>query len=224
MMSTSIRNLASNCLDKTGRLSIREDILGVYGNDNPQDRSVLERINLIQTTPFVKVALVTIQGAGPQIQRDLDNGNAVYQNECDVWIYPTDSITVVNNGLLIFDQDDCRGSGHSVSDDEDELFDLGRNLGADIVCYYVNNPNPFGCAAHPPGRRGFWVGPGASPWTWVHELTHVVGDNPHIDFGAPCNLGNLMTECGTNNINVPLPDLNATQCSNINGDNAIDDC
>lgn len=223
-MSASIRNVADTCLGKTGRLSVREDILGVYANDNPQNRSVLDRMNLIQSTPFVEVALVTIQGATPQIQRDLDNGNAVYQNECDVWIYPTDAITVNNPGLLVFDQDDCAGSGHSVSDDEDELFDLGRNLGADIVCYYVNNPSPFGCAAHPPGRRGFWVGPGASPWTWVHELTHVVGDNPHIDFGSSCDLTNLMTGCGTNNINVALPNLNNSQCGNINDDAAIEEC
>lgn len=223
-MSASIRNVADSCLDKTGRLSLREDILGVYANDNPRNRSVLAQMDRIQNMPFVKVALVTIQGAAPQIQRDLDNGNDVYQNECDVWIYPTDSITVNNPGLLVFEQDDCRGSGHSVSDDEDELFDLGRNLGANVVGYYVNNPSPFGCAAHPPDRRGFWVGPGASPWTWVHELTHVVGDNSHIDSDDNCDLTNLMTGCGTNNINVALPNLNASQCDNINDDDDVEEC
>ena len=88
-MSATIRNVADNCLDKTGRLSVREDILGVYAADNPQNRSVLQQMNRIQNMPFVKVALVTIQGANPLIQRDLVNGNAVYQNECDAWIYPT---------------------------------------------------------------------------------------------------------------------------------------
>jgi len=105
-MSASIRNVADTCLDKTGRLSLREDILGVYANDNPRNRSVLAQMDRIQNMPFVKVALVTIQGATPQIQRDLDNGNDVYQNECDVWIYPTDSITVNNPGLLVFEHDD----------------------------------------------------------------------------------------------------------------------
>lgn len=29
-----------------------------------------------------------------------------------------------------------------MSDEEDELFDFGRNLGADIVCYYINGDPP----------------------------------------------------------------------------------
>ncbi|MGY9056067.1 MAG: hypothetical protein ACKVGZ_10775 [Alphaproteobacteria bacterium] len=136
-MSATIRNVADNCLDKTGRLSVRQDIMGVYATDNPQNRSVLQQMNRIQTVPFVKVALVTISGASPNLQRDVDNGNTVYLGRCNVWLYPTDSITVTANNLLILDQDDCAGSGHSVSAEEDTLFDLGRNLGADIVCYYI---------------------------------------------------------------------------------------
>ncbi|WP_299676147.1 hypothetical protein [uncultured Roseobacter sp.] len=223
-MTASIRNVASSCLDKTGRLSLREDILGVYANDNPQNRSVLAQMNRIQTVPFVKIALVTIQGASPQIQRDLDNANAVWVGNCNVWVYPTDSITVNAPALVALAQDDCNGSGHSVSSEEDQLFDLGRNLGANIVAYYIQSGSGAGCAAHPPGRRGFWADDGASPWTFIHELTHVVGDNPHIDSNDSCNLGNLMTTCGTANINVALPNLTNNQCDRINGDADIESC
>lgn len=219
-MSASIRDVAADCLDKTGRLSVKEDILGVYAADNPQDRSVLQQMDRIQNMPFVKVALVTISGATPNLQRDLDRGNTVYVDECGVWIYPTASITVTANNLLILDQDDCASSGHSVSDEEDQLFDFGRNLGANIVGYYINSSSGGfrGCAAHPPGRRGFWVGNSATQWTWVHELTHIVGDNAHVS-----DTDNLMVS-NTGTITNPPPDLTSSQCERIEDDQDVEAC
>lgn len=219
-MSASIRNVANSCLGKTGRLSVREDILGVYGTDNPQDRSVLQQMDRIQNEPFVKVALVTVSSASPALQRDLDNGNTVYFNECGAWIYPTASISVSADHLLTLDQDDCAGSGHSVSDEEDELFDLGRDLGANIVCYYINGDGGGlrGCAAHPSDRRGFWVGSSASAWTWVHELTHIVGDNSHVS-----DTDNLMIN-NTGTITNAPPDLTSSQCDRINDDTDMEAC
>jgi hypothetical protein len=218
---TSLKSVAQNCLDKTPTLSVREDIMGVYANDNPQTRSVKAQLNLIENKPFVKVALVTISGATPTLQRDLDTANEIYQRECDAWVYPTDGITVTRNSLLILDQDDCSGSGHSVSDEEDELFDIGRDLGADIVGYYINSSNGgfAGCAAHPPGRRGFWVGNSASPRTWAHELTHVVGDNSHV----PSNSNNLMFTPTASITNLPA-DLSNSQCDDILDDPDMESC
>jgi hypothetical protein len=215
------RTLVECCLNKTRPLSLKKDIFGVYGDDNPQTRSLKHQLDLIQNTPFVRVALVTIQGATPTLQRDLDNANLIYQNECDAWVYCVDSITVNRPDLLILNQDDCSGSGHSVSAEEDELFDLGRDLGADIVGYYINSSNGgfAGCAAHPPGRRGFWVGASASPWTFAHELTHVVGDNPHES-----DTDNLMFDGGTGNITNLPPDLTDTQCDRIHSDVAVESC
>jgi hypothetical protein len=217
---TSIKTVAQDCLNKSPILSVREDIMGVYANDNPQTRSVKAQINLIQNKPFVKVALVTIQGATPTLQRDLDTANEIYQRECDAWIYPVDSITVTRNNLLVLDQDDCSGSGHSVSDEEDELFDIGRNLGADVVGYYINTSNGgfAGCAAHPSGRRGFWSGSGASPRTWAHELTHVVGDNSHVS-----SSNNLMFTPTANIINLPA-NLSNSQCDDILDDQDMESC
>ncbi len=217
---TSVKTVAADCLDKSGTLSVREDLLGVYANDNPQDRSLKAQLNLIQNKPFVKVALVTIQGATPTLQRDLDTANEIYQRECDAWIYPVDSITVNSPGLLVLNQDDCNGSGHSVSDEEDQLFDFGRNLGADIVGYYINSSNGgfAGCAAHPPNRRGFWVGASASPRTWAHELTHVVGDNSHVN-----NSNNLMFTPTANITNLPA-DLSNSQCDDILADPDMESC
>lgn len=220
MATLSVRNIVSHCLGKSGNLSILRDVLGVYGTDNPQNRSVLDRLNLIENNPFVRVALVTIQGVSPSIQRDLDNANTVYRNECGAWVYAQASTTVNNPDSLTLDQDDCSGSGHSVSDEEDELFDFGRNLGADIVCYYINGDTSglAGCAAHPPGRRGYWVGSAASPWTFAHELTHVVGDNSHVG-----NSNNLMFT-PTANITNPPPDLTEGQCNRIEDDPDMEEC
>lgn len=220
MATLGVRSIVSNCLGKSGNLSVLQDVLGVYGTDNPQTRSLLDRLNLIKNSPFVRVALVTIQGANPSIQRDLDNANTIYRNECGAWVYAQASATSNNPGLLTLDQDDCSGSGHSVSDEEDDLFDLGRSLGADIVCYYINGDTAglAGCAAHPPGRRGYWVGSGASPWTFAHELTHVVGDNSHVS-----NSDNLMST-PTANITNPPPDLTEGQCNRIEDDPDIEEC
>jgi hypothetical protein len=61
-------------------------------------------------------------------------------------------VTVNSPGLLILNQDDCQGSGHSVTAEEDKFIDIGRNRGSDIVGYYINSSNGgfAGCAAHPP--------------------------------------------------------------------------
>lgn len=216
----AVTTIAECCLNKTSPISLREDIFGVYGDDNPQTRSLRDQLDLIQNSPFVRVALVTIQGANPPLQRDLDNANVVYQDECDAWVYPVGSITVNRPALLILDQDDCSGNGHSVSDEEDELFDLGRGMGADVVAYYVNSSSGgfAGCAAHPPGRRGFWVGSSASPWTFAHELTHVVGDNSHVSDSD--NLMSIPTASITN----PPPDLTDAQCNRIHADPDMERC
>lgn len=169
----------------------------------------------------VRVAVVTIMGARPDLARDLDAANRVYLGECGVSIDIVASITEDRPDLLILDQTDCLGEDHEVSDEEDELFDLGRDLGADIVCYYIQGDTSGGyrgCAAHPPNRRGFWVADNATEWTFVHELTHVVGDNEHVS-----DKDNLMYS-PTSGITNPPPDLNSGQCSRINNDGAMIGC
>lgn len=222
-MAQSVRSLASSCLGKSGRLSVKEDILGVYAADNPQDRSLKQRLDLIENNPFVRVALVIIQGATPSVQRDLDNANLVYQGECGSWVYCVDLITVTQNNLLVLDQDDCLGSGHSVSDEEDDLFDIGRSLGADVVGYYINSSNGgfCGCAAHPAGRRGFWVGSCASPWTFAHELGHVVGDLSH---GSASGSSDNLMFTPTASITNPPPDLVNSQCNDVTNDPDMETC
>ena len=220
MATLSVKNVVSDCLDKSAPISIREDLLGVYATDNPQVRSVKERLDLVQTVQFVRIALVTIQGAAPTLQRDLDNTNIVLQNECDVWLYPVESITVDRPDLLVLNQNSCPlGVQSNPTDEEDELFDLGRQFDTDLVAYYIQNgPSAVGCSAYPAGRRGFWVDDGASPWTFPHELVHVMGLNPHVS-----SSNNLMST-PTASITNPPPDLTATQSSNVANDAAIESC
>ena len=227
---TSLRTVADNCLNKTGRLSVLQDFLGVYNNDNPTNRSFKDRLDLIQNTPFVRVVVVTVRpvgstlGVDPNLQRDLDNANIVYQAECNAWVYCQNSIVVRtnilgNNGIL--DQADCKGSNHEVSMEEDQLFDLGRNMGADLVGYYIAGDvgGLAGCAAHPIGRRGFWCGATRSAWTFVHEVTHVIGDNAHVS-----DTDNLMMGSGTFGITNPPPDLTNNQCDRILNDSDMESC
>jgi hypothetical protein len=62
------------------------------------------------------------------------------------------------------------------------------------------------------------VGATASPWTFAHELTHVVGDNPHVT-----NSNNLMFTPTANITNLP-PNLTNTQCNRITGDPDMERC
>lgn len=220
MTIQSVKSIVNNCLGKTGTLSIKQDVLGVYAADNPQTRSLKARLDLIETKPFVRVAVVTVQGATPSIQLDLDSANLVYQSECNHWVYCQNSITVNQPNLLILDQDNCvDGPFVIVSAEVRQLFDLGRGLGADIVGYYIiGSTGGFtGCAQQPAGRRGFWVGNTTSPFAFAHELTHVL-----LGGGHESNSNNLMfANTGFTN---PPPDLTNDQCRQIGNDRDIESC
>ncbi len=166
---------------------------------------------------ILPIVLVTIQGARPNIDRDVGNGNIVWGNECGVFFDVVAVLVFDRPDLLILDQNDCLLVGHVVSEEEDELFDLGRGMGTDLVGYYIDGDVAgfAGCAAHPPGRRGFWVGSAASPWTFAHEATHVVGRNVHVG-----NSDNLMFT-PTANITNPPPDLDDDQVRRILADPAL---
>lgn len=168
---------------------------------------------------ILPIVLVTIQGSQPKIQRDVDAGDALWSTECGVFVDVVATLVVDRPELLFLTQEDCSGVGHVVSDEEDELFDLGRGLGADVVGYYIEESvfGALGCAAHPGDRRGFWVADEAEDfdWVWIHELTHVVGDNSHVT-----NTDNLMYPFADVMTNLP-PDLNEDQCQRILNDPAL---
>jgi hypothetical protein len=62
------------------------------------------------------------------------------------------------------------------------------------------------------------VGDSATQWTFVHELTHVVGGNRHVT-----DTDSLMFR-NTGMITNPPPDLTGEQCDRIVGDDAMGDC
>lgn len=169
---------------------------------------------------FLPIVIVEIVGSNPDVSGDVDAANVVWGDECEVFVDVLERLTVDRPNLLTLTQDDCNAIGHVVSDEEDELYSLGRDLGADVVGYYIRrsatSSGILGCAAHPPGRRGFWV-KGATPDQFVlaHEAAHVVGNNSHVS-GITDNLMTPFSP-GTN----PPPDLNANQCQRIVDDPAL---
>lgn len=168
---------------------------------------------------IIPIITVTIAGANPRIQRDINACNEVWVGEAGVFIINDANLVVNRPNLLILTQTDCRGSGHVVSAEEDELFDLGRGLGAEVVGYYIQSDVAgfLGCAAHPFGRRGFWVADSARAfdYTFAHELGHVVGDISHI-----IDTDNLMHPFA-NEMTNPPPDFNSTQVDQILRDPAL---
>lgn len=170
---------------------------------------------------ILPVVIVTLDGTDPALERDVTMANDIWGNDCEVWIELVDTLVVERPDLLVLSQDDCRRVGHVVSEEEDELFSLGRGLGADVVGYYIDvssfGDDVFGCAAHPPDRRGFWVAADTTfDFVWAHEVTHVVGKNPHVTDDTD----NLMFPFVNEVTNLPA-DLNQEQCRRIIEDPAI---
>lgn len=239
MATRSVREIVWNCLGKSGYLSLKEDVFGVYSNDHPQDRSLKSQLYLIQNKPFVRVGLVVIlsgtvmAASANDLQQQVDCANEVYQADCGVWIYCEYRLDINRPGLIQIQQNDCQINGHNPSGDEAALFALGRNMGADIVCYFIDgsqSAGTFGCAAHPAGDRGFWVGnanwatTADKEYIFAHELGHVVGDNRHtIDDLKIANndTDNLMYRFVNGYTNLP-PDLENVQCKRIHNDPAIE--
>lgn len=218
---TSVRSVAQSCLGKSGTLSLRKDVLGVYASDNPRNRSLKARIDLIETTPFVRIAVVEIAGASSDFQTHFDTASDLYEDLCNVWIYVQDHIVSSRSDLLQLDHKSCTCPNIAPSSEVKEIYDLGRSLGAEIVCYYVQsmtNGNR-GCAAHPSNRLGFVVADSASDYTFVHELTHVLWRCGHKG-----DSNNLMFKDGTSNITHLPPDLTSSQIKKIQNDKRVESC
>lgn len=166
---------------------------------------------------ILPIVIISIEGSSPNVVSDIDRANVVWGNEIGVFVDVIANLEIDRPDLVVLTQNDCSGIGHVVSDEEDELFDLGRGLGTDLVGYYIREGigGARGCAAHPPGRRGFWVGDTATEWTFIHEATHVVGRNFHVG-----DTDNLMFGSTAGITNLP-PDLDENQKTKILNDPAL---
>ncbi|MEZ4593229.1 MAG: hypothetical protein R3D55_19100 [Chloroflexota bacterium] len=238
MATLSVKSIAANCLDRTPTFSLRRHIFGVYGNNN-RNRSLKAQLNLIRNRPHIRVAIVTVrpvgstQGQYANLQRDLDLVNDVWQDDAAAWVYCTGVATIYTNILGtngVLNQNSCPlGVQGSPTQEEDDLFDLGRNLGADVVGYYITgstNPGLIGCSAYPAGRRGFWVAMNSNQNTFGHELTHVIGLNPHPNqdpLVPDDDQDNLMWPA-PGAITNPPPDLRQANRNRILGDPGMESC
>jgi hypothetical protein len=239
MATLSVREIAHSCLGRDGDLSIREHVFGVHGINASATRSLGDQLRLVRSAPFIRLAIVTIRPvgstAGPdvRIQRDLDVANEVWQRTCGTWIYCVASVVERTNLLGtggILDQMRCPlGVQQNPTQEEQGLFALGRTHGADVVEYYITgatNSTRIGCAAYPAGRRGFWVAFGSSANTLGHELTHVIGLNPHVGPDPEVNdddQDNLMWPTPRAITHLP-PDLRTPQRNRVRGDDGLESC
>jgi len=228
--NASVQNIVLGCLGRQPR-SLLRDVFGVYGSNSegPRVRSLRTQLTRIRDRPFVRIACVTVQPTGSSglqyqhQQRDLDRADETFEQGCGVWLYCADSRVVTtdilgSNGML--DQTDCNAGGplgfigindHEVSAEERQLFAFGRGSDANIVCYFLpggsTNPGKGGCAAHPPGLRGFWVEFDTSRWMFAHELGHIVGNLGHAE-----SKSNLMWRKPSQITETP-PILTKAQCA-----------
>jgi hypothetical protein len=90
----------------------------------------------------------------------------------------------------------------------------------------TSNPNLIGSSAYPAGRRGFWVAFNASANALGHELTHVVGLNPHVGPDpdvSDTDQDNLIWPT-PGAITNPPPDLRTPQRQRVRGDSGLESC
>jgi hypothetical protein len=239
MATRSVRTIALTCLDRSPPISVRRHVLGVYDDNDNQVRSLRRQLDLIEQTPFIRLVIVTVRPVGStlgqyaNLQRDLDAANEIWQRACNTWIYCVDSLVertaiLGNDGVL--NQNACPlGIQGNPTAEENALFNLGRGRGEDLVGYYIGgstNPALGGCSAYPQGRRGFWVAFGSSVWMFAHELTHVIGLNPHPanDPNVPDNDQDNLMWPTPGAITNPPPDLRAVQCNRVRNDPGMETC
>jgi hypothetical protein len=169
---------------------------------------------------ILPIVVVALDGTNPDIASDVAMANVIWNADCGVFVDVVQTLVVSAPNLLFLTQEDCSGVGHQVSDEEDELYSIGRGLGTDLVAYYIQGSafgsSVLGCAAHPPDRRGFWVVSSGFTFVFAHEAVHVVGDNPH----NLVDTDNLMWPFADEVTNLP-PDLNEEQCQRILNDPAL---
>jgi hypothetical protein len=169
---------------------------------------------------ILPIVVVKLDGTNPDVATDVEMANVVWNADCGVFVDVVETMVVSAPDLLVLTQEDCSGAGHVVSDEEDELYSIGRGFGTDLVAYYIQasafGSGVLGCAAHPPDRRGFWLVSSSFTFVFAHEAVHVVGHNPH----NIVDTDNLMWPFADEVTNLP-PDLNEEQCQRILNDPAL---
>jgi hypothetical protein len=160
---------------------------------------------------IVPVFCKTIQGSTPNIARDMNTANQIF-NPHDIDFFQLGQDTNNVPALLDLDQPTCF-SGQTPTAEENNLYNLERDHApADIIAYYVRSTNigVRGCAAHPSGQPGSVVTDVATQYTMAHEIGHVLG------LGHVTDRSNLMHP-NTGQINVHPPNLTNTQLNTIRG-------
>ena len=221
----SVRSLAQSCLGKSGALSVREDVHGVYPPGNTHFAlSLRDQLTLVSTKPFVKIAMFHVfpKGSDDRISVnahiDMRRANELYQTLCGLWVYVTSASPIYTDR---FGPDvTIEVEEGEVSEDEEDLFALGNDSNADIIGYYVGTARRAGRTQI--SKRRFWVVRNFQDGTadfyrgyiMAHEMAHAIAGLKDIEEGPPRSVTNLMC-AGANCIWDDGPTLNDDQRSKI---------
>jgi|SRR5215204_367848 len=233
-MAISVRQIANKCLGLQGNFSIVKGLLGYGSSPVPGLTSLNQELILLRDKEHVTIHIKicsstswTFTSTVP-IDQMIFSMRLVFRNaNVAVIIKSRENLTLTD---IDIDVGACTGT---VTSDVTTLFANRNFVGTnEIVAYFVRavlnmgTASWNGCATHPSGKPGVTVDDGASRWTLVHEIGHVL-DNPHIEDetlgscpsttdSTQCILTNIMTCCGTGTI--PLnttPTFNNTQTQRI---------
>jgi hypothetical protein len=191
----SVRSLAQSCLSKSVPLSVIPDVHGVYKGGiptSPNPLSLRQQLRLISSKPFIRLAMFHVWPASsservtPLAHYDMRDASNFFLGQCGVWLFVT-SVEAIHTDRF-GPQVTINTKSGELSQDEKDLFALGRNAGADIIGFYVGDAKVGGRGSH--SARAFWIKRTQDfrAFALAHELGHAAGDLKDVTGGPTSNL------------------------------------
>jgi hypothetical protein len=235
-MVISVRQIANKCLGLQGNFSIVKNLLGYVSSPVPGVTSLKQELILLRDKEHVTVHIKICSSTNWTFTSTISIDEMIFSMRLVFRSANIAAIIKSKENLTLTDIDiDVGACTAMATNDVNTLFNNRNFVGKDeIVAYFVgsilkNGVDVYnGCATYPAGKPGVTVDAGASRWTLVHEIGHILG-NPHIEeeelwIGCPADVGqadkcmfdNVMTCCGTWGIPATTtPTFNTSQTQRI---------
>jgi hypothetical protein len=246
-MVISVRQIANKCLGLQGNFSIVKDLLGYGSSPVPGFTSLSQELILLRDKEHITIHIKIVSSTTWTYTSTVPIDQMIFSMRL---IFRTANVAVIiksTENLTLPDIDiDVGSCNGTATNDLNTLFNNKNFVGSnEIVAYFVrgivNTGDPLnGCASYPANKPGVTVDSSPSRYTLAHEIGHVLIGPKHIEEETSgscpaqtdqtkCTWNNIMTCCGTINIdnNIPantIPTFNNNQAQRIINSNLTFPC